>query len=217
METETNISFKEPWCFLRRKKAMTFSDFRTMARIFHGHAAPGLMIGARMVDMAQKYLPEHAMFDAICETPKCLPDAVQLLTPCTVGNGWLKILDTGRFALCLYDKFNGMGFRTSMDMSVIERWPEIKSWYFKESPKQDQNRDDLMNQIKDAGRELVRVHAVNVRINRLKQEKQKRTICAVCRESFVHEGELYQCRECRESHIYHQTVPTRPVQVTHHG
>ncbi len=36
-------------------------------------------------------LPPDILFNSLCETNKCLPDAVQLLTPCTVGNGWLKV------------------------------------------------------------------------------------------------------------------------------
>ncbi len=46
-----------------------------------------------MVDLALKNLPKGEFFDALCETPACLPDAVQLLTPCTVSNGWLKVVN----------------------------------------------------------------------------------------------------------------------------
>jgi hypothetical protein len=37
------------------------------------------------------------------------PDAVQILTPCTVGNGWMRILNLGRYAVTLNDKFTGEG------------------------------------------------------------------------------------------------------------
>ena len=59
----------------------------------------GVVIGGFMVDMAYKHLPEGVLLDAFCETEKCLPDAIQLLTPCTMGNGWLKVNNIGRFAL----------------------------------------------------------------------------------------------------------------------
>jgi formylmethanofuran dehydrogenase subunit E len=62
-----------------------------------------------MVDLALSILPRGILFDAIAETGHCLPDAIQLLTPCTVGNGWLKVRDLGRFALALYDKQSGEG------------------------------------------------------------------------------------------------------------
>jgi formylmethanofuran dehydrogenase subunit E len=57
---------------------------------FHGYVAPGVVLGGVMVDLARRQLPPEVLFDAVCETRHCLPDAVQLLTPCTLGNGWLK-------------------------------------------------------------------------------------------------------------------------------
>jgi formylmethanofuran dehydrogenase subunit E len=43
---------------------------------FHGHLAPGLIIGGFMVDLAMKNLPEGEIFDAVCKTTVCRP------TPC---------------------------------------------------------------------------------------------------------------------------------------
>ena len=79
-------------------KSYMFQEFVDLVSSFHGYAAPGVIIGGFMVDLAYRYLPEEGLFDALCETPKCLPDAIQLLTPCTLGNGWLTVVNTGRFA-----------------------------------------------------------------------------------------------------------------------
>ena len=81
--------------------------------------------------LAIRNLPDGVLYDAICETRSCLPDAIQLLTPCTMGNGWLKIIHLGRFALTLYDKQNYEGVRVFLDAEKVEAWPEIKAWYFK--------------------------------------------------------------------------------------
>ena len=70
---------------------------------FHGWKAPGLIIGMFMIDLARELVGEYVEMDAIVETRHCLPDAIQLFTPCTVGNGWMKILDWDKFALSLYD------------------------------------------------------------------------------------------------------------------
>ncbi len=86
-----------------------FDDYLSLVKAFHGNVAPGLVIGGFMVDLARRRLPEGLLFDAICETRNCLPDAVQLLTPCTIGNGWLKVINLGRFAVNLYDKYAGGG------------------------------------------------------------------------------------------------------------
>src|SRR5208282_754967 len=59
--------------------AYTFEEYSALVRKFHGSAAPGVMIGGFMVDLAYSRLPSGGLFDVICETAKCLPDAVQLL------------------------------------------------------------------------------------------------------------------------------------------
>ena len=81
--------------------------FVAVVKDFHGHVAPGVIIGGYMVEMARRTLPEGILYDAVSETVQCLPDAIQLLTPCTVGNGWLKVYHFGIYALSLYDKYTG--------------------------------------------------------------------------------------------------------------
>ena len=69
-----------------------------MIERFHGWKAPGLVLGLFMVDLAQELIGCQTEADAVVETRHCLPDAIQLFTPCTIGNGWLKILDWDKFA-----------------------------------------------------------------------------------------------------------------------
>jgi formylmethanofuran dehydrogenase subunit E len=79
----------------------SFDEFLQIVKSFHGNVAPGVVIGGIMVAAARRRLPPEVLFDAVCETRNCLPDAIQLLTPCTIGNGWLKVVNVGRFALSL--------------------------------------------------------------------------------------------------------------------
>src|SRR4030042_909993 len=109
----------------------SFDEFVECAKSFHGYAAPGVVLGGVMVELAYQNLPAAGLFDAICETRRCLPDSVQLLTPCTVGNGWLKIMDSGRFALTIYDKQTGDGIRVFVDSARIQPWEHIRDWVFK--------------------------------------------------------------------------------------
>ncbi|MFC1868693.1 FmdE family protein, partial [Thermodesulfobacteriota bacterium] len=125
----------------------SYEEYEQLVQSFHGHIAPGMMIGGFMVDLALKNLPEGELFDALCETRSCLPDAIQLLTPCTIGNGWLKVRNAGRYALALYEKFSGEGIRVFVDAPKLEKWPEIKSWFFKLKEKKDQDKELLMAQI----------------------------------------------------------------------
>jgi formylmethanofuran dehydrogenase subunit E len=71
---------------------------------FHGWKAPGILIGGFMVDWGLELLGGGVEFDAIVETSHCLPDAVQIFTPCTIGNGWMKILDWDKFAISFYGR-----------------------------------------------------------------------------------------------------------------
>lgn len=103
----------------------TFEEYKELARAFHGYPAPGLLIGGYMVEKAKASLEPGTLFEAVVETQKCLPDAVQLLTPCSIGNGWIRIVNLGRYALSLYDKYTGQGWRVWIDPDQLTRWPEI--------------------------------------------------------------------------------------------
>ena len=98
----------------------SYDDHIEMIKSFHGHVAPGIVIGGFMVNLANQNLPEGEFYDAICETRACLPDAIQILTPCTVGNGWLRIIDIGRFALSLFEKYSGNGVRVYVESRKLD-------------------------------------------------------------------------------------------------
>jgi len=105
---------------MTKHSSFDIQEFINRVRDFHGYAAPGVIIGGFMVHLAKTHMPAGVLFDAISETPACLPDAIQLLTPCTVGNGWLKIVNLGRFALSLYEKYRGNGVRVFLDPVKLE-------------------------------------------------------------------------------------------------
>ncbi len=164
----------------------TIDEYMELIKDFHGSTAPGLVIGGFMVDHALKNLPEGDFFDALCETSSCLPDAIQLLTPCTTGNGWLRVIDSSRFAIALYDKYTGKGVRVHLDASKLENWPEVKSWFFKLKPKKEQNFQLLINQIIEAGAGLFETNAVQVKPELMEPKKHgsKTELCQSCGEAF---------------------------------
>lgn len=47
----------------------TYNEYFEQVRRFHGHTAPGVVVGGFMVDLALKNLPEEEFFDALCEIP----------------------------------------------------------------------------------------------------------------------------------------------------
>jgi len=150
-----------------------------------------------MIDLAFKHLPKDGLFDAICETSTCLPDAIQLLTPCSIGNRWLKVINMGRFAITLYEKYQGEGIRVFLDPTKIEAWPEIKSWFFKLKPKKEQDSQLLMEQIREAGANICSIQQVKVNPHFIKiQRRGGITICPLCKEAYpVDDGGI--CRACQ--------------------
>ena len=112
----------------------TFEEYCEVCKGFHGAAAPGVLVGGLLVDLARRSLPVGTLFEAICETRACLPDAIQLLTPCTTGNGRLRIVNVGRFALTLYDKYHRP--RDARPSGCEPNWtgyPEVKSWFLNQA------------------------------------------------------------------------------------
>jgi formylmethanofuran dehydrogenase subunit E len=174
----------------------TFEEFLDVAAAFHGNPAPGLILGGYMVDAARAFLPEGTLFDAVVETKKCLPDAVQILTPPSYGNGWMRVLNLGRYALSLYDKFTGEGYRVWLDPEHLKAWPEIHAWYLKTKPKKEQDRTRLFAEIKAGGRALCRVAPVRVRPDFVaKPHMGAIGVCPVCHEGYpAADGAI--CRGC---------------------
>ncbi|MBM4287595.1 MAG: trehalose-binding protein [Deltaproteobacteria bacterium] len=175
----------------------SFDEFLQIVKSFHGYAAPGVVLGGIMVDLARRHLPLEVLFDAVCETRHCLPDAVQLLTPCTLGNGWLKVVNLDRFALILYDKYTGEGVRVYLDPFKVEDWSAIKDWYLKLKPKKEQDTQLLLDQIKEAGPAVLNWQKVKMRPHFLQPRKRGRIIiCPLCREAYpAQDGGI--CRACR--------------------
>ncbi|HOW54865.1 MAG TPA: formylmethanofuran dehydrogenase subunit E family protein [Syntrophorhabdaceae bacterium] len=183
----------------------TFEDYMEMVKRFHGSPAPGVLIGGFMVDLAVRNLPEGILYDAICETRSCLPDAIQLLTPCTAGNAWLKVINLGRYALTLYDKdkeSGHKGVRVFLDTEKVRAWPEINAWFFKLNPSKEQGRVELLRQIKEAGEAILGLQRVSVKPQfTVKQHKGRISVCPECREAYpADDGET--CLSCQGNALY---------------
>lgn len=175
----------------------SLEEYLHLIKSFHGSMAPGLIIGGFMVDMAQQNLPEGEFYDALCETRVCLPDAVQILTPCTIGNGWMKIFDTGRFALTMYDKSTGEGVRVYMDTQKLKAWPQIDSWYFKRVPKREQDSEALLKEIREAATSILSMQRVFVKPELMEKKRLgPTTVCPSCGEAYpLRDGE--SCLACQ--------------------
>jgi formylmethanofuran dehydrogenase subunit E len=174
----------------------TIDEYMEAIKNFHGNFAPGLLMGGFMIELAQKNLPYGEFFDVLCETGSCLPDAVQLLTPCTIGNGWLRIIDTGRFAITFFEKYTGKGIRVYLDSKKLDQWLEIKNWFFKLKPKHEQSKELLIKEMVDAGASIFNHEYVQVEESFLgKTRLGAIKNCSQCGEAYPEKhGE--KCRAC---------------------
>lgn len=180
----------------------THEEFMEMATKFHNYPAPGLIIGGYMVELARQGLPEGVLFDAIAETSHCLPDAVQLLTPCTVGNGWLRIVNFGIYAVALFNKHTGEGVRVHLDVDKLGPYGEIRTWFLKQKPKKEQDTDLLQAQIKEAGASILTARPIMVRPEVLGHRGKGAIVrCPLCAEHYpaVFGG---ICRSCQGESPY---------------
>ncbi|MCE5333169.1 MAG: FmdE family protein [Desulfobacteraceae bacterium] len=184
----------------------SYEEYQRAVESFHGYAAPGLMLGGIMVDKALRAMPSGVLFDAISETRNCLPDAIQILTPCTIGNGWMRILNLGRYAVSLYDKYTGEGVRVFVDSKRVREWSAIETWLYKLKPKGEQDTDLLLEQIRKAGRDLCGMEKVRIRPPFLvKRHKGSIGSCSLCGEAFpVEDGAI--CRGCQGEAPYVSTA-----------
>lgn len=191
----------------------TFEEFIDIVKTFHGAPAPGVLIGGFMVDLAYQNLPANGIFDALCETPKCLPDSIQLLTPCTTGNGWLRVINTGRYAMTLYDKRTGEGARVFIDPAKVDKWPEIKCWFFQLKGKEASGLQALIEEIREAGAGICSVTRVKVANTLFQQSRRKEsfTICPGCGESYP-ASDGSRCRGCHGQAFY-SVLPDEDPQI----
>lgn len=175
----------------------SFEEFKRLAENFHGYAAPGLLVGGYMVELAKRHLPEDTLFEAVVESRKCLPDAVQLLTLCSTGNNWMKVHNLGRYAVSLFDKHTGEGVRVSIDPARLAAFPEIEAWFLKKKPKKDQDEARLLREIEAAGESLCKVEAVTIKRRFLGHSHMKEIgVCALCGEAYpTDDGPI--CRGCQ--------------------
>ncbi len=83
----------------------------TLKRVvdFHGHLCPELVIGGRVCEYAQKFLPDGSI-SIITENCTSAIDAIQVLLGITFGNQRLKVFDFGKhnYTFLLWDKKKGI-------------------------------------------------------------------------------------------------------------
>lgn len=94
---------------------MNIHDEYKKAGVIHGHYCPGLAIGVRAAVEGLHFLGDGKI-NVIAERSACWLDGFSVIGA-TVGNGKLKISDTGKPAFSMYNEENGKSIRLMLKSS----------------------------------------------------------------------------------------------------
>ncbi|MCB2190797.1 MAG: hypothetical protein KQI62_04485 [Deltaproteobacteria bacterium] len=163
-------------------------DFLVKLEEFHGHISPGTVMGGFLLDAAWNILGDTPYINVVVETTVCLPDSVQALTPCTMGNGFLQMLDWGKFALTMYDRMSLQGARAWVSAQGIEDYPLVAGWYLRRPEGKGVEKTRVVQEIMEGGHGLVQSRAVTMKAPLKDQEHVPTIACPSC-------GEYYPSRQ----------------------
>ncbi|NLB01203.1 MAG: formylmethanofuran dehydrogenase [Methanomicrobiales archaeon] len=178
---------------------------------FHTFAAPGLLIGVFMVDYAMELLEftRGEKIYAVCETTKCLPDALQVVAHCTTGNHRLRVIPIGKFAITMNGPADAPyvnGLRVFVDGEKIGKYPTFALWYTKDPLFDPRTRGiDLIDEVIDSGRDILSFERVRVKVPQ--KWPWKSAICTICGE-MVPDNLLVDgaCTDCRSQSYYEKVA-----------
>ena len=185
-----------------------YGDLLIRMEEFHGYRSPGILLGGIMMDAALRELATTPYLNVVTETIVCLPDAVQLLTPCTIGNGFLQILDWGKFALTAYDRTTLSGVRVWLKHDKLSDYSMIREWFERTGkPREKPPFDELAAEILGAGEDLLLHRPVRLH-KALKDSKPVPTgLCPRCGESYpLRSGPA--CPSCSGDAYYNYQAPS---------
>lgn len=113
------------------------SDYEILlkrAQELHGEICPGVIMGTRMSIAAMKEfgmnpLKPNENLRVEVEVDRCMPDAIQAITGCTVGRRTLKCLDYGKFVATFMDMESGRTLRISARDDKVKSIPGLWTWF----------------------------------------------------------------------------------------
>lgn len=156
-----------------------------LATDLHGHLAPGIALGLRMSEVALSNLGisrgnKHLI--AISETARCLADAMQASTGCTLGHGNAFVENYGKLAITIGEVKTNKGVRVALKENGNKHSPLMNKWMMRLGKLTRREEDELGIQLLEMDEKYFLIQ--NVEINRNQNfEKSAISICSICGES----------------------------------
>lgn len=203
---------------------MTFDAMLQKALDFHGHKCVGLVLGTRIAMAglhAMEIQDSSNARDLIVyvEIDRCLADAIQAVTGCTIGHRRLKHIDYGKFAATFVD----VSKKKAVRISVRDEARELASAFSQRQVTSDEKRvvgekeeTDLMSEAYSnmPDHELLNIREVRVTVPRLDLpgKPHRKETCSMCGERIFDGREVIAkgnivCKSCAEG-AYYGDIPT---------
>lgn len=198
---------------------MEFDAMLEKAIRFHGHKCVGLVLGTRIAMAGVHTLgindPSKTR-DLIVyvEIDRCLADAIQATTGCTIGKRRLKHVDYGKFAATFVDVLKNRAVRISVKEKARElamKYGEKHGLIKKGEPVSQKQEMEIMAEAysKMPDVDLLVIRSVGISIPKLDLpgRPERKVICSVCGER-IFDGRDKQkdgrivCRPCAEGAYY---------------
>jgi formylmethanofuran dehydrogenase subunit E len=178
-----------------------FDVYLKKAGDLHGHICTGIALGMKISLAAMKHLglkpgERHKNLIVYTEIDRCMTDAVQTITGCSLGHRSLKHVDYGKFAATFVNLDTGKAVRGT-----------VKEHFSNEET--IEKTLEKLARIPDI--ELVTLEEVTINIPEtdLPGQPVRKAVCANCGERImdgreVKKGDKTLCRGCANGKYYHE-------------
>jgi formylmethanofuran dehydrogenase subunit E len=180
-----------------------FDVYLKKAGDFHGHVCAGIALGTRISLAAMKELGlkpgvKNKNLIVYVEIDRCMTDAVQAITGCSLGHRSLKYVDYGRFAATFVNLQTGKAVRAT-----------VREHFANEATVEE----TLKKLAGTPDSELITMQDVAVAIPEtdLPGSPRREAVCEACGERVVDGREIKQgnkilCRACAGSAYYRENM-----------
>jgi iron complex transport system ATP-binding protein len=176
-----------------------FEFYLKKAGDYHGHVCAGIALGTKMTLAAMNALGldpcvKNKNLIVYAEIDRCMTDAIQVVTGCSLGHRSLKHIDYGKFAATFINLDTGKALRAS-----------IKESFDSKGPIEEISRK--IAQTPDSDLVILQEVRVNIPETDLPGPPQKKAYCSLCGERIMDGRDVIQegktvCRACANGKYY---------------